>query len=303
MSTSCIIFDWSTGNVRSSEPIVIVSIIAVIIHSIFWIQVLAWSSLRQRNMMWLYAYLVTSFLLLSRFFILYGIHRSDVCLFTTFRTVLCYFEATWKFYINTMQSYLLLAFNICRYMHIVLNRNIYTEKPRLIVLIHFLIYTLPALNLMIPFLADWIRIRRGTDGSCDIIYLSLTVQIFNLFVIYIIPLLTNIIILGLGIRHVSSIRGVVSEQVILYRRRRQRILLLKAVAFYSIWLILWSPDTLACQFIDVNSDPGVFTSLLSYIEIALDPILITIIDIRFLTKLRTLWKKIKRNRRIDAISR
>ncbi|CAF2939980.1 unnamed protein product [Rotaria sp. Silwood2] len=302
MSTFCVIFDWSIGTTGSLGPIVIISIIAVIIHSIFWIQVLAWASLRQRNMMWLYAYLVTSFLLLSRFFILYSIRRSAVCLFPTSQTILCYFDASWKFYINTVQSYLLLAFNVCRYAHIVFNRNFYTEKPHLIVLIHFLIYTLPALNLMVQFLADWTQIWRRVGESCDIIYLSLTVQIFNLFVIYIIPLLTNIIVLCLGIHHVSSIQGVISAQVIFHRRRRQRILLLKAVAFYSIWLILWSPDTLACQFVDVNSDPGVFTSLLSYIEIALDPILITIIDIRFLTKLRTLWKKIKINRRIGALA-
>ncbi|CAF0847951.1 unnamed protein product [Rotaria sordida] len=187
-------------------------------------------------------------------------------------------------------------------MHIVFNRNIYTEKPYLIILIHFLIYILPALNLIVQFLTDWSRIQRGIDESCDIIYLSLPVQIFNLFFIYIIPLVINIIILGLGIRHVSSIQGVISGQIILHRRRRQRILLLKAIAFYSIWLILWSPDTLACQFVDVNSDPGVFTVLLSYIQIALDPFLIAIIDIRFLTKWRTLWKKIKRNRRIDAVA-
>ncbi|CAF0992232.1 unnamed protein product [Rotaria sp. Silwood1] len=255
MSTICTIFDWSTGNFNSLEPLIILSSVALIIHSIFWIQVLTWSSLRQRNMMWLYAYLITSFLLLLRFFILYGIRQSAMCLFITPRTVLCYFEASWKFYINTIQSYLLLAFNICRYMHIVYNRNIYKEKPHLIIFMHFLIYIIPALNLIVQFLTNWTQIRRGTDESCDIIYLSLTVQIFNLFVIYIIPLVINIIILCLGIRHVSSIQGVISQQVILRRRRRQRTLLLKAIAFYSIWLVLWSPDTLAGQFIDVNSDP------------------------------------------------
>jgi hypothetical protein len=108
--------------------------------------------------------------------------------------------------------------------------------------------------------------------------------------------------IGLGIRHVSSIKGVFSEQIILLRRKRQRILVLQTLAFYSIWLILWSPDVLSFQFTNVNSDPGVVTTFLSYIEIALDPFIICIIDVRFLTTWRTLWKKIKRHRQIGIAS-
>ncbi len=300
MSTSCSFFNWSPSTLDSLVPTLIVSSIALVIHSLFWIQFMVFSSLRQRNMMWLYAYLITDFLLISRFFLLYGIRRASICLFQTPRNILCYFEASSKFYINTIQSYLLLAFNICRYKQIVANRNIYIEKPCLMIFIHFLIYILPAINVIVQFLTHQALIWRRRGDSCDIQYNSLIVEIFNLFFIYIIPVLLNIIILGLGIRHVSSINGVFSEQIILLRRKRQRILVLQTLAFYSIWLILWSPDVLSFQFTNVNSNPGVVTILLSYIEIALDPAIICIIDVRFLTTWQTLWKKIKRNRQIEV---
>ncbi len=249
-------------------------------------------------MMWLYVYLITDFLLIARFFILYGIRLASICLFPTVRDILCYFEASLKAYINTMQSYLLLAFNICRYKQIVSNRNIYIEKPRLIVLIHFLIYILPALNIIVQFLTNLAQIWRRRGGSCDIQYVSIIVQIYNLFVIYIIPVVLNIVVLSLGIRNFSSIQGVFSQQIIYLRRKRQRILLLQTLTFYSIWLLLWSPDILSFQFTNANSDPAIVTLLLSYIEIAIDPVIMAIIDIRFLITWQTLWKKLKRHRQI-----
>lgn len=302
MSAGCAIFSWSPSTLDSLGPTLYVSSIAVAIHTLFWIQFLVFPSLRQRNMMWLYIYLITDFLLISRFFILYGIRLAIACLFPTPRNVLCYFEAASKFYINTVQTYLLLAFNVCRYKQIVSNRNIYLERPRLIVLAHVLIYILPVVNIIVQFLTNLSQIRRRRGGSCDIIYSSTIVQIFNLFVIYIIPVFLNIIILGLGIRYVSSVKGVVSTQIIRIRRKRQRVLVLQTLVFYSIWCLLWSPDVLSFQFINVNSDPAIVTSLLSYMEIALDPALIAIVDIRFLTTWRTLYNKMKRHRQIGAIS-
>jgi hypothetical protein len=298
MATVCVPFTWSPSAVNSLQPILIVSSIAIVIHGIFWIQIILSSSLRQRNMMWLYVYLITDFLLISRFFILYSIRLAAMCLYPTSQNILCYFEASSKFYVDTVQSYLLLAFNVGRYMQIVYNQNIYTEKPRLIVLIHLLIYIIPALNVVVQFLTDWARLWRRRTGSCDILYNSLTIQLFNLFFTYIIPIVLGIIILGLGIRHVSSIRGVVSEQIILLRRKRQRTLLLQTIAFYTIWLILWSPDLLASQFVNVNSDPALFTSLLNCIEMALDPAFVAVLDIRFLKSWRTIWKRLKRHRQI-----
>ncbi|CAF0871946.1 unnamed protein product [Adineta steineri] len=274
MASLCTIFSWSPSTLDSLGPTLIVASIAVGTHSLFWIQFIVCSTLRQRNMMWLYAYLVTDGLLIARFFIFYAIRLVSICLYPTARDVLCYFEASTKFYINTVQTYLLLAFNICRYLQIVSNKNIYIKRPRLIIFIHFLIYILPAINVIVQFVAQLSQIYRRRGGSCDIVYVSTIVQVFNLFVIYIIPIFSTIFILGLGIRHVSSVRGISNEQIIGIRRKRQRILLLQTIIFYSIWLVLWSPDVLAGQFINANSDPAIFTALLSIAEIALDPAII-----------------------------
>lgn len=306
MTTTCTLFSWSTSTLEGLEPIVITQIIAAVTHSLFWLQFFLRSSLRQRNMMWLYVYLITDLLLIVRFFIFYGIRLSSVCLYPIGRDVLCYFEASSKFYINTIQNYVLLAFNACRYLQIVSNRNIFVEKPRLILLVHVVLYVLPALNIIVQFLVQWSLIWRRRGGSCDITYASLTVQVFNICIIYVFPIAVNIIILGFGIRHVSSVHGVRSVQIIHMRRRRQRILLAQTIVFYSIWLLLWSPDILAFQFLNANSDQALFTALLSVIEIALDPAIVGIIDVRFLTTWRKLWNLVKgrrqQRRRVGTLS-
>ena len=70
--------------------------------------------------------------------------ENNVCLHATLKTILCYFEASSKFYMNAVQTYLLLALNVCRCGQIVFNRNFYLEYPRWIVLTHCLIGILPS---------------------------------------------------------------------------------------------------------------------------------------------------------------
>ncbi len=61
-----------------------------------------------------------------------------------------------------------------------------------------------------------------SGASCDIQYKSLAVQIFNLFFVYIIPIFPSLGLIAFCIRHVSSIRGVRSQQIINLRRKHQR---------------------------------------------------------------------------------
>ncbi len=70
------------------------------------------------------------------------------------------------------------------------------------------------------FLNDSLWHRSG--ASCDIQYKSLAVQIFNLFFVYIIPIFPSLGLIAFCIRHVSSIRGVRSQQIINLRRKHQR---------------------------------------------------------------------------------
>ncbi|CAF2700117.1 unnamed protein product [Rotaria sp. Silwood2] len=294
---NCTSLNWSSKSVYNLSPTIVVCSIAVLIHTIFWIQVISFSSLRQRNMMWLYAYLITDFFLLTRFFIFYFLRHWDVCLYPTFQLILCYFEATSKFYINIVQSYILLALNVCRGAQSIFNRNVFIKHPRLIILTHLLIYILPALNITIQIFGNWTILLRIAGESCDIVYSSLTIEIFNLFIIYIIPVALNLIVIAFCIRHVSSIKGIRSQQIINLRRKHKKRLLKNTIIFYSTWLILWSPNVLVFQFINVNTEPGIYTSLLNYIEIKTDPIFITVLDIRFFQPWKIIWRKIRECRR------
>ncbi|CAF1470551.1 unnamed protein product [Rotaria sordida] len=220
-----------------------------------------------------------------------------VCLYPTLQLILCYFEATSKFYTNIVQSYILLALNICRSAQIIFNRNVFIKNPRLIILTHFLIYILPALNITIQIFCNWTILLRTKGESCDIVYSSLTIEIFNLFIIYIIPVALNLIVITFCIRHVSSIKGIHSQQIINLRRKHKKNLLIRTIIFYSIWLVLWSPNILTFQFINVNTEPGIFISLLNYIAIKTDPIFITVLDVRFFQTWKIIWQKIKECRR------
>ncbi|CAF3888648.1 unnamed protein product [Rotaria sp. Silwood1] len=290
---NCTHLTWSSSSVESLSSTIIICLIGIFTHTIFWIQVILFSSLRQRNMMWLYAYLITDFFLLARFFIFYCIRHWSICLYSTFQLIICYFEATSDFYINIVQSYILLALSTCRCAQIIFNRNVFMKNPNLIILTHCFIYILPALNIIIQILGNWTVLLSRVGESCDIVYSSLTVAIFNLFIIYLIPVVLNIIIIAFCIRHVSSIRGIRSQQIINLRRKHKNTLLVQTIIFYSIWLVLWSPNVLAFQFIYVNSQPGIYTSLLNYIEITTDPIFVAILDIRFFQSWKIIWRKIQ----------
>ncbi|CAF3245313.1 unnamed protein product [Rotaria socialis] len=303
MNTYCTVFYWTPSALSGLEPVIVMCIIATIMHGFLWIQVLSFSSLRKQNLIWLYAYLFSNTLLLVRFYILYGMRRGEVCLFSTLENIICYFEASSKGYINTIQNYFLLAFSISRYLRIVFNRNTYKGKIHLIILLHFLICTIVGLKIVVQFRVGWTQIWRAPGRSCDMLFESAIIQILNLFLMYIIPVALNIIVLALAIIHVSSTQGIRSEQIIHIRQRRQRKLILQTIAFYSVWLILWSPDILTFQFTDGTSGMAIYISLLCYIEIALDPLIIAIIDLRFLQVWRKIWNTIHRQeRRVGTIS-
>ncbi|CAF4027037.1 unnamed protein product [Rotaria sp. Silwood1] len=293
---NCTSLSWSSTATFNLTPIIVICSIAIFIHTVFWIQVILFSSLRQRNMMWLYAYLITDFFILARFFIFYVMHHWDACLYPTFRLILCYVEATSRFYVNIVQSYLLLALNTCRGAQIIYNRNVFIKNPRLIILSHFLIYLLPAIIITIQILCNWTILLHKAGESCDIIYNSLIVEIFNLFIIYIIPISLNLIIIALCIHHVSTIRDIHSEQIINFRRKHKKTFLIQTIIFYSIWLLLWSPNVLVFQFINVNSKLGIYTSLINYIEIVTNPFFIAVLDVRIFQSWKIIWRKIKERR-------
>ncbi|CAF3988978.1 unnamed protein product [Rotaria sordida] len=159
------------------------------------------------------------------------------------------------------------AFNACRCAQIIFNRNVFIRNPHLIILTHFLIYILPALIITIQILVA-----------------------------------LNTIIIAFCIRHVSSIRGIRSQQIINLRRKHKKTLLIQTIIFYSIWLVLWSPNMLAFQFINVNTQLGIYISLLNYIEITIDPIFVAVLDIRYFQSWKKIWRNIKRYRQRAVVA-
>ncbi|CAF1224399.1 unnamed protein product [Adineta ricciae] len=293
----CIVLSWSSDTAGTRKPTLYICIMATIIHTIFWIHFLFYSSIRQRGMFWLYVYLLTDLFLIFRFFLFYGQRISMICVPRSARTILCYFEAISKIYTNVIQSYILLGLNVCRYIQIVFNRNVYIKNVRSLILSNLAIYIIPMLNIIIQFLVNWTQLWRQLGGICDIKYMSVYVQIFNIFIVYFIPVTLNIIFIFLCIRFISSTGNIRNQQIINNRRKFHMRLVIQSVVFYSIWLILWSPFVLSFQFVNANTSVGIVTSMLNYIQIALDPAIVAIIDMRFYKAWKKTFTKIIRKRK------
>ncbi len=136
--TDCVIMIWSEQVFDIMILLLSICIIAAIIHFLFWINLIAYPTVRQRSMQWLYAYLTTDILLLIRFFLLYVYHWSSLCIPNIFHLIICYYEAIFDNYLNLLQSYILLALNICRYLQVARNYNVYRYKYYQIIACHFL---------------------------------------------------------------------------------------------------------------------------------------------------------------------
>lgn len=292
----CIVLSWSANVMAARGPTLVICSVAIAIHTIFWIQLLFYSSVRQKGMLWFYLYLLTDLFLIFRFFLFYGQRINNTCVPRGPRVYLCYFEAISKIYTNVIQSYILLGLNICRYVQIVYNRNVYIKDIYLIILSNLIIFLLPLLNIAFQFLINWTQLSKQLGGLCDIAYGSAGVQIYNLIIVYMIPVSLNILFLGLCIRFISATGNIQNRQIINNRRKFHRRILIQSILFYTIWIILWSPFVLSFQFINTNTTAGTFTAMLNYIQVAIDPAIIAIIDRRFLRAWISTFKKILKKR-------
>lgn len=108
---------WSQTSIDSRRPLLYVCLIASIMHILFWLQVAFFPTLQQKSMQWLYAYLITDILLLIRFFFAFIVHTmSQECIYNRIWFLfVCYTEGIVDNYLNTLEGYILLGLNICRY--------------------------------------------------------------------------------------------------------------------------------------------------------------------------------------------
>jgi hypothetical protein len=287
---------WNQSGINRQQSALIVCLIAIIIYTGFWLQLVFYSSLRQKSMQWIYAYLITDILLLFRFFFTYIIHTTstECAPNRIWALFICYFEATVDNYLNILEVYIILALNICRYIQIAYNRNVYTTDQRILIVAHFSLYLIPLLFFLIQFLIGWAQLEQFTNDLCDVIYTNDYIQIFNMIMGFVLPVVLNIFVIYASVRHVRLISNLRrARNHVSAREKYNRSLIIQFVVFYIIWILLWSPNVIVYQISANGKNLIMIVRLLNFIEIALDPIIIGALDVRFWRTWGKIWLQLK----------
>ena len=295
--TDCEIIRWSQQAAKIVEPIFYMCIIAAINHLLFWIQFIAYPSVRQRSMQWLYAYLGSDLLLLIRFFVFYIYRWSSICVPHSLRLIICYCEAIFDNYLNLLQSYILLALNVCRYIQIVYNHNVYSSNGYAIIIAHLLISTLPLLGHLVTIMFGWSKLESPPGDTCDLIPKAITVRLLFLLFSYFIPVVLALVFLSLCLHHIRNTKDIRTKEIVNARLKYHRQLVIQSVVFYSLWLIFWSPHLLIFPFYYTHSTIGLIAQIMNCISIAIDPLVITTLDVRFLKAWRSTSIRLKGRKR------
>jgi hypothetical protein len=79
------------------------------------------------------------------------------------------------------------------------------------------------------------------------------------------------------------------------REKYNRSLVIQFLSFYIIWLALWSPNVIVFQVSVSGNNLLATVRLLNFAEIAIDPIIIAALDVRFWHAWRKAWTYVKNN--------
>ncbi|CAF1613735.1 unnamed protein product [Adineta ricciae] len=289
---------WTSSAADNRVARLVVCIIATFTHSIFWLQLACCSSVRQGSMQWLYAYLITDLFLIIRYVSVYIVYTTTTDCYPNQSWVLFmyYFEVTFDNYLNILEVYILLALNICRYIQIAYNRNVYQLYGKYLFAAHVCIYTLPALSVLIQLYAGWCQLLVVPRNYCQVVYTNIYIQVFNVITAFALPIALNIIIIYCSVRHVrsaSTMRAGVHH--VSARQKYNRSLVIQFLVFYTIWLSLWSPNVIVFQVSITDGNVTRYVRMLNFIEIALDPIIIAALDVRFWQEWRRVILHLKAN--------
>jgi hypothetical protein len=294
-NTDCQVILWSQQALKILQPIFYMCIFATISHLLFWIQFIVYPSVRQHSMQWLYAYLITDLLLLVRFFLLYAYRWWPICLPYLLRTIICYCEAIFDNYLNLLQSYILLALNICRYLQIAHNHDVYSSNHRLIILTHILIYILPLFGYIITIMCGWSVLENPPGDVCELLPTSSIIRLLFLLFSYIIPVILTSVFLLLSLNYIHNSDDIRTQQIVDGRLKYHRQLVIQSGVFYSLWLFLCTPHLLVYPFYHKYSTSGIVAQILNYISITIDPIVIAALDVRFLQAWKLTCNPMNRN--------
>ncbi|CAF3744661.1 unnamed protein product [Rotaria socialis] len=168
-------------------------------------QLIFCSSLRQKSLQWIYAYIITDHLLLARFFLLYTVHAQSTNCQPSRAWVLfiCYFQVIIDNYFNISEVYILLALNLFRYAQIVQNQNVYEAPTSLMIASRLSLYLIPLVAVVIPLITGWNCIKESIRGSCSILCTNIYIEIFNLIFAFASPILLNIWVICACAHHIQ----------------------------------------------------------------------------------------------------
>ncbi|UJR21502.1 hypothetical protein I4U23_024587 [Adineta vaga] len=285
---------WDVEATKDRQPRLITCSVAVFTHTIFWLQLAFCPSVRQKSMQWIYAYLVTDILLLARFFFTYIVRRTATECEPTklWFYFVCYVEATVDNYLNVLEVYILLVLNICRYVQIAHNINVYQVHKKLLAITHITIYVSTAISLVLQFILEWSQLTIYYRDSCQVTYTNLYIQIFNIATAFAIPIFLNVIVIYMSARHVRLASTLQKATHVSAREKYNRSLVIQFLLFYTVWVALWAPNVILYQISGGGNLTGTFR-LLNFIEIALDPIIIAALDVRFWQAWQKIWRCVK----------
>jgi hypothetical protein len=108
------------------------------------------------------------------------------------------------------------------------------------------------------------------------------------------PICLNILVIYASVRYVrltSTLRR--SQHHVSAREKYHRSLVIQFLIFYTIWLTLWSPNIIVFQVAISSDDLTAVVRLLNFIEIALDPIIIAALDVRFWQAWKKVWISVR----------
>ncbi|CAF1132889.1 unnamed protein product [Didymodactylos carnosus] len=287
---------WDSINLYYNQICFYITLGSLCMHCTFWIQVILHHNIRQRSLQWIYSYLFIDILLMSLFFLQYGIRTKDDCFSNTVFSILCTLEAYSAIYLSLIQPYLLVGLNICRYLRIVKSLNVYTRYIKTIYFIHILLYISPSLSFILQFQFGWSMLESGTGAICDLTYSSMSAQSINIMLEFIIPVSLNIIFMAMTLVHIRHSKRTVNAERQVHKR-----LLLQFFIVYMIWLLLWGPFVLIYQFTKITDRISFYSQIISFCEVFCDPFIFIALDNRFIEALKKSWKMLKNIQRVSQI--
>jgi hypothetical protein len=161
-------------------------------------------------------------------------------------------------------------------------------------LAHLTIYLIPLIVFIIQLFVGWAQVKEYVSESCDVTYTNMYARIFTTIIFFALPISLNVLVIYASIRHVhltSQLRR--AQHHVSAREKYHRSLVIQFFIFYTVWVLLWSPNVIVYQFTSDTSTVTLIVSLLNYIEIALDPIIISALDVRFYRAWKKTWRDVK----------